>query len=175
MSIEEVLRHPEFEREVDRRARRIAETLLVGPGLQQHLALRGIPADRVQPPFMKWSYPIHVAGALPHEGTFEKVYDDSALLMTFSGSGYINPGAVMPVNLKVDGVQYGTLYGFSNEINSHKSMVTSPLIFPDSTIPTPNILKGTHTVRMEAGTGVASDGNDFFYCWIIETFATTTT
>lgn len=175
MSIDEVIRSPLFEDAVDRRAKRLVENLLVGPGLRQHLALRGIPADRVQPPFFKVTYPIHALGPLDKSGTFTKEKDDTALIMWFSGSGFRSGSAgMMEIELKVDGVKYGSLFGFTNELGSHKSLVSSPMVFPDTSIPAPKILKGEHTVSMVDTASIETDGNDPFYCLVFETYMTTT-
>lgn len=101
------------------------------------------------------------AGALPKtSGAFTT--RGQTLLVIASGSGYhAVGGALIGMNIQIDGVNKGVSRVFTNEANSHKAFVMNPLIVT-------GIAAGAHTVSLTALAGTLGDANDIFNATVIE-------
>jgi hypothetical protein len=83
------------------------------------------------------------------------------LLLLVSGSAYNSTTPTLSVTIQFDGAMVGQLTGYTNELNSHKSLPARAI-----TIPTP--AAGAHTIGLLTTTPTVTDPNDFFNVTVIE-------
>jgi hypothetical protein len=83
------------------------------------------------------------------------------LLLLVSGSAYNSTTATLAVTIQFDGAMIGQLTGYTNELNSHKSLPARAI-----TIPTP--AAGAHTIGLLTTAPTVTDPNDFFNVTVIE-------
>jgi hypothetical protein len=120
--------------------------------------------------FLKASFAVRSFGPLPVSGSFTKEFDDTVVAMWFSGSAFAGVVGTMQVNVEIDGTAYGSMFLFANETASHKALVASPIVFPDTTIPVPSLAAGDHAIEFVSASNASTDANDAFYCLVIESF-----
>lgn len=83
------------------------------------------------------------------------------LLLLVSGSAYDSTANTLNVTIQFDGAMVGQLTGYTNELNSHKSLPSRAII-----IPTPPA--GAHTIGLLTTTPTVTDPNDFFNVTVVE-------
>ena len=111
---------------------------------------------------------IDTFGPLTLTGTFTKVQHASTIVMFISGSAYATSGSIMDVFVNVDGVQRASIAGYTNELNSHKALISRLVVFPETVqYSTPLLSKGPHTITMTLNTG-ATNSDDRFYLVTLE-------
>ena len=87
------------------------------------------------------------------------------LLIAVSGSGYraLDAGAgLLGIDVLIDGVKVGSINGFTNEPESHKTLPSRTFYLQQGAA------VGMHTLTISAQLDTLTDGNDFFNATIIE-------
>lgn len=83
------------------------------------------------------------------------------LLLLVSGSAYDSTMNTLNVTIQFDGAMVGQLTGFTNELNSHKTLPARAIV-----IPTP--AAGAHTIGLLTTAPTVTDTNDFFNVTVVE-------
>jgi hypothetical protein len=105
------------------------------------------------------STPIAYAGsAYPRSGNFTT--SGGTVIVMATGSAYLGGGGTMQVDILVDNVVRGSLFGFTNEASSHKALVGNDLVLT-------GLAAGTHTVQLKLTAGF-SDYNDYSQVSVLE-------
>ncbi len=99
------------------------------------------------------------AGPLPVSTTFKS--NGGTLLVTVSGSAYTNVGGSLAFDVGIDTMQLGAVKGFSNDIQSHKTL-------PTRTFVVTGLPGGTHTIGFTAEMNTLSDSNDVYNATVLE-------
>jgi hypothetical protein len=103
---------------------------------------------------------IDTVGALPVGGGFES--QGGSVVLLVSGSAFRGSEAGMVgVDVLVDGASVGSARTYTNEISSHKALVSAPLILAD-------LPEGPHTVDLEPLPNTVTDFNDPFVVVALE-------
>ena len=81
-------------------------------------------------------------------------------IINVSASAWSNTGSALQINILINGVDTGkSLKRYTNELNSHKTMV--PLSFKY------NLNQGTNTLTLSVASGTIADFNDYAsFSWI---------
>lgn len=97
--------------------------------------------------------PIDAVGALPLGGGFDS--QGGTVMLFVSGSAFRSSMAGMVgVDVIVDGSSVGSVRTYTNEIASHKALVSTPLVV--------DLPEGAHTVQLEPLADTSTDSNDPF-------------
>jgi hypothetical protein len=104
---------------------------------------------------------VNAAGALPLAGdTFTS--HGGTLTLNASGSAWsTSAGALIGMNVLVDGVVVGTSQVYTNEAQSHKALIPISVALP-------GVGAGAHVVVIQPLSGTTTDFNDFFNVTVVE-------
>lgn len=95
---------------------------------------------------------IDAAGGLPVSGGFDS--EGGTVVLFVSGSAWRTDAAgTCGVDVLVDGTSVGTVTAYTNEPDSHKALVSAPLVLA-------RLAAGAHTVELQPLSGTSSDFND---------------
>jgi hypothetical protein len=102
---------------------------------------------------------VDALGPLPLGGGFES--QGGTVVLFVSGSAWRNDMAgIAGVDVIVDGASVGSLRTYTNEISSHKALVSTPFVL--------DLPAGAHTVDLEPLAGTSTDLNDPFVVVALE-------
>lgn len=103
---------------------------------------------------------IDATGGLPVSGGFDS--DGGTVVLFVSGSAWRDDVAgTCGVDVLVDGTSVGTVTTFTNEIGSHKALVSAPIVLA-------RLAAGPHTVELQPLSGTSSDFNDPYRVMALE-------
>ena len=98
-------------------------------------------------------------GPLPVSGSFQS--KGGTLILFASGSAYRANAGPMIVGIFLDGVLQGNLFGYTNEMLSHKSLVSVPLVVR-------GIPPGMHSINLQVREANPGDPQDHFNVTVLE-------
>ncbi len=102
---------------------------------------------------------IDAVGPLPVGGSFES--QGGTVMLYVSGSAWRSTTAGMTgVDVIVDGTSVGSVRTYTNEISSHKALVSTPFVL--------ELAQGAHTVDLQPLADTATDSNDPFVVVALE-------
>ena len=117
----------------------------------------------IHSPHQRVSTPIYASGGLPHGSSGNWYYGGGSLSFAVSGSGRLSGTGQGGMYLEIDGAAWFYVFMEYNVANAHQAL--TPVFY---TLGPGYFSVGNHTITMVNANSLVTDGNDGFYCTIVE-------